>query len=644
MKLFRYEFKKLFGAKGLLFLVAALLLANAVLCFLSPAAVDKKRSDEAYITGYRHDVERVIRLAERNIADLSGEKDGFVVRYQKKVIETYTAVLRSGQVPERVTGYDEWTVLSGQISLLLLLAVALGGTVILCERDAGMQPLLCISRRGRRTYAKKLWLMLILSFGLSAVFSALNLAVCGIRYGLSGWHAPLVSVQRMELCPYPVSILAYIFLHYGICSALTFLLALFSAVVGKLSGSYLVTFLSGGSVCAGLYLSGLDLNRLFSRYRALNLFGMAVDALPCYAVLLLLAGAALTVLFCFAGNRQTAFGERMRRAERLLPEKADAVRRTLLKRKRPHHARRHGLSVYELKKIFISSKLIFLVILLLGAKLYFRKESGGQNDPYEKEYYRLCTALGGALTDKKSAIIQNGLAACGTVLSRQEEMKSRAQNGLITNEAYNEYLQQLYAAEVRQSALLRLDEQRRQILSLRSAGKDAEIIYDTGWRTLFGAEPDLYLYALILLLFAGIYPMEYKSGMDRLLSSTRRGGRPLDRTKFLTAVSVTAVLCLLFTSTDIAFIAKQYPLENLSAPSCSVAGIPVPMRTPLLLYAILFGLKRVLGFALFSVLVCLASKFLRKPYLIIPAVVALTLLPHLLVKDIPRWADFTALL
>lgn len=644
MKLLRYELKKLFSSKGILFLVTVLLLVNAVLCYLSPSGVDKKRSDEEYVASYRSDIERVIRLAERNIADLSGGGDSFVIRYQKKVIENYTAILGSGQIPERISGFDEYVAMSGQISLLLFLVVILGSRIILCEHDSRMKSFLCISKRGNRTYVNKLWLMLFLSFGLSAVFSILNLTVCGIKFGFSGLQAPVVSVQSMEFCPYPMSIIGYILTVYVISSALTFLVALLSAVVGKLSGSYIFTFLSGGTVCTCLYLSGFDLGSLFTRYRALNLFGIAVDSLPFYAILLLLTGAFLGTLFCLVGNRQTSFGERMRRAENLLLEKTDAVRKKVLNRKRPRRAKRHGLYVYELKKIFVSSKLILLVILLLGVKIYFCVENDRQDDLYEREYYRLCTELGGELTEDKSATITIGLAQCEAILSRYEEMKAQVQNGLITSEEYNEYLQKLYAAEVRQSAFLRLDEQRRHIESLRAAEKEAKIIYDSGWRALFGAKPDLYLYALILLLFAGIYPFEYKGGMDRLLPSVKHGGYTLDRTKFLTAATVSALLFLIFTATDLAFIIRQYPLEMLSAPSLSVIGIPIQTNAPLILYAILFEFRQMLGFVLLSVTVCVASKLLRKPYLIIPAVTVLTLLPHMLIDDLPWWMDFTSLL
>ena len=644
MKMLRYELKKLFSSKGMLLFVIVLLLANATLSFLSPRGTDTERSSEAYIAGYRSDIERVVRLAERNIADLSGGGDSFVVRYQEKVIEKYMAILRSGQLPRTVEGFDAYVSMSGQISLLLVLAVITGSTIILCEHDSRMKPFLCISKCGNRAYGKKLWLMLILSLGLTAVFSILNLTVCGIKFGFSGLQAPVVSVQSMEFCPYPMSIIGYILTVYVISSALTFLVALLSSVVGKLSGSYIFTFLSGGTVCTCLYLSEFDLGDFFTRYRALNLFGIAVDSLPFYAILLLLTGAFLGTLFCLVGNRQTSFGERMRRAENLLLEKTDAVRKKVLNRKRPRRAKRHGLYVYELKKIFVSSKLILLVILLLSTKIYFCIENDRQDDLYEREYYRLCTELGGELTEDKSATITIGLAQCEAILSRYEEMKAQVQNGLITSEEYNEYLQKLYAAEVRQSAFLRLDEQRRHIESLRAAEKEAKIIYDSGWRALFGAKPDLYLYALILLLFAGIYPFEYKGGMDRLLPSVKHGGYTLDRTKFLTAATVSALLFLIFTATDIMFLTRLYPLENLSAPALSVIGIPMPMNIPLSLFAILFELKRMFGFVLLSVIVCFASKLLRKLYLIIPAVSALTLLPHMWIKDIPWWADFASLL
>ena len=382
MKLIGYELKKIFSSKGILLLAVTLLVANAALNFFLPSGTAPERSDEEYIAGYRDDIRRVIRLAERNIADLSAGGDGFVVDYQRKVIEKYTALAESGQTPAPISGWSEYVSMTGRVTLLLAWAVVTGSAVMLCEQDHGMLSFLCISKKGVGAYKAKLWLLLFLSAGSAAVFSAADLAVCGIKYGFSGMHAPLVSVRSMEFCPYAVSIAGYIVIQYAAVTLLAFAAAVLSALIGKLSGSYIFTFLCGGAVCGALYASGFDVNSLFARYRALDLFGRAVDALPFYAAGLLVSCAFLCAAFCLAGNRRTALGERLRRAERMLFGNITTLLEKVAKNKRPRRSKRHGMYVYELKKVFISSKLILLAVLLLGAKIYYLAGTERPDDLY----------------------------------------------------------------------------------------------------------------------------------------------------------------------------------------------------------------------------------------------------------------------
>jgi len=95
------------------------------------------------------------------------------------------------------------------------------------------------------------------------------------------------------------------------------------------------TFLCGGAGCGALYASGFDVNSLFARYRALDLFGRAADALPFYAAALLVSCALLCAAFCMAGNRRTAWGEWLRRAERMLFGNITALLEKAAKNKRP---------------------------------------------------------------------------------------------------------------------------------------------------------------------------------------------------------------------------------------------------------------------------------------------------------------------
>lgn len=645
MKLIGYELKKLFSSKGILLLAVALLVANAALSFFVPSETAPERSDEEYIAGYSDDIRRVIRLAERNLADLSVGGDGFVVDYQRKVIEKYTALAESGQTPAPINGWGEYVSLTGRVTLLLALAVVTGSAVMLCEQDHGMLSFLCISKKGVGAYKAKLWLLLLLSAGSATVFSIADLAVCGIKYGFSGMHAPLVSVRSMELCPYAVSIADYIVIQYAAVTLLAFVAAVLSALIGKLSGSYIFTFLCGGAGCGALYASGFDVNSLFARYRALDLFGRAADALPFYAAALLVSCAFLCAAFCMAGNRRTAWGEWLRRAERMLFGNITSLLEKAAKNKKPRRAKRHGLYVYELKKVFISSKLILLAALLLGAKIYYLVGTERPDDLYEREYYRLCTALGGELTDEKAEYIMSGLAECEDIISRHEEMRELVQSGGITSAGYNEYLQRLYSAEVKKDALTRLNGQKDRIEALRTEGKSAEIVYDTGWLALFCAGPDFFLYALILLLFAGSYSFEVRAGMRGLLPCLKNGGRTLDAVKFSAAVTSAAVLCLIFISADIFFIARTYPPEDIAAPVLSLRGA-APWLDGLSVggYLMLYILCKTVAHMLFAALVVAAAKLLCRPVLVIPAVTALTILPHFAVAGLPAWLDAANLL
>lgn len=645
MKLIGYELKKLFSSKGILLLAVALLVANAALSFFLPSGTAPERSDEEYIAGYSDDIRRVIRLAERNLADLSAGGDGFVVDYQKKVIEKYTALAESGQMPAPISGWGEYVSLTGRVALLLALAVVTGSAVMLCEQDHGMLSFLRISKKGVGAYKAKLWLLLLLSAGSAAAFSVADLAVCGIKYGFSGAHAPLVSVRSMELCPYAVSIAGYIVIQYAAVTLLAFAAAVLSALIGKLSGSYIFTFLCGGAGCGALYASGFDVNSLFARYRALDLFGRAADALPFYAAALVVSCALLCAAFCLAGNRRTAWGEGLRRAERMLFGNITSLLEKAAKNKKPRRAKRHGLYVYELKKVFVSSKLILLAALLLGAKIYYLAGTERTDDLYEREYHRLCTALGGELTDEKAEYIMSGLAECEGIISRHEEMRELVQSGGITSAGYNEYLQKLYAAEVKKDALTRLNGQKERIGSLRTEGKAAEIVYDTGWLALFCAEPDFFLYALILLLFAGSYSFESRAGMRGLLTCLKNGRGTLDAIKFSAAVTSAAVLCLIFISADIFFIARTYPPEDIVSPVLSLrAAAPWLDGLSVGGYLMLYILCKTVAHMLLAALVVAASKLLCRPVLVIPAVTALPLLPHFAVSGLPAWLDAANLL
>ena len=133
--------------------------------------------------------------------------------------------------------------------------------------------------------------------------------------------------------------------------------------------------------------------------------------------------------------------------------------------------------------------------------------------------------------------------------------------------------------------------------------------------------------------------------MRGLLPCLKNGGRTLDAVKFSAAVTSAAVLCLIFISADVFFIARTYPPEDIAAPVLSLHGA-APWLDGLSVggYLMLYILCKTVAHMLFAALVVAAAKLLCRPVLVIPAVTALTLLPHFAVAGLPAWLDAANLL
>lgn len=633
MKTVKYELKKLFSSKAMLVMLAALVLASAGVCCLSGNHTSDNIPFDEYRNGYTSDIERVIRRAEQNKVDLSGGGIGYLVRYQEQVIEKYTAILDGGKLPRTVTGYDEYILYSGRgFILILLAAVIFGAAVSLHEKDAGMLPFLRLGKRSRAVFASKLAVLFILSVALSFINSVFVLIITGARWGFDNLFAPLVSIQSFEFCPYDLTIFGYICILFCLTTLIVFMIALLSAFFGKLTGSWLVTILCGGTMVSGVYSSGFDYNAYFVRYRAVNIFEQPFDVLPvtlfcCFAMLV-----AVCLLFCLISVRFTALGQKIRNVEKRIVDWLSGLNAKLCKRKKPRRIKWHSLYVYELKKIFISSGLLFLVILILGTKMYFILIPQ-KSDPYESEYRQLCSEFSGELTDDKSDLISNTLADCNEVLSRHDSIRNSMMQGYITHDEYDAYMQKYYEADIKKSAFERLAVQRDNIMELRQAGKSASIVYDTGWHSLFFAGIDGYLYALLLFLFAGIYTFEYKCGFGSLVPGIGNGWRKLDRVKRRCAVSVTMLLFIIFAAIDIISVCTVYPLVNGAYSLCSLIGLSaLPDWLSLSAGFVLLLMIKLFIWMLFSLLVCILSKKLRKLYLVVPVTILLTLVPYTLIN------------
>ncbi len=645
MRLLRFELKKLFASRGVWLLIIAFLTASTLLCLFSGSLTEGSKPTEEYIASYESGIQYVIRVAKLNLADFSASGSAYILDYQENVIDLYTALLDKGTAPEVIKGYDEFVLFSGGNLILLLLAVLLGARLSLCEKDAGVLPLLGTLKSGRRVYSAKLTLLAATSISVNFIAFLFNIIAISVKYSFRGLFAPVQSVQVLAFCPYPISIAAYIGILFAVSTLLFFLFAVLAALIGKFSDSYLLSLFGGSLPFLLFVLFDFNINTFFERYRAVNLFGVAADHVIFWGVLLCLALLALCLLFSFVGRFSSIFGEKIRSLETAFVKKLSALGEKCHTRKKDRPHKRHSLYFFEFKKIFLSSGLIFLVLILLAAKGYMGVKALPDPDPYEVEYRRLCEEFAGEYTEAKNTEIVNRIREYDDILGKQEQMLSQMINDEISREEYDAYMAQYNAAAPKRAALSTLDTQRKHLQSLYVQGITGEFFYDTGWQKLLFTDVDLLLYALVLFSFVGIYSFESASKMDLLLPTLKNGKKSLHLAKFAAALSATAVFVLIFSALDLCFAAESYPITDGNVSAISLVGVAnVPQTISLVGYFLLLLLKKLFGFLLFAALVCTASKLLKRPLLILPIILALTLLPKLLWQELPVFFDFTMLL
>ena len=279
-------------------------------------------------------------------------------------------------------------------------------------------------------------------------------------------------------------------------------------------------------------------------------------------------------------------------------------------------ARRRSLLFSEAKKSFIKSRLWILCAVMICIKIAFCSAEEMRNDPAEDFYRDRCYELCGEMTDVKRGLISANLSECSEVVSKFESKRQAVISGLITNDEYQAYLDEYSRASVEQFAYMKLSQQCSRIDRAAERGLKAQIIYDTGWIAFFESGFDIVFYLLLLLFFSGIYENEYKTGFYRIAQTTACGMRALHKSKLLLTLIVTVAAFAVFSGIDMIFLLRSFELSNASFSFASV--IETAYSMPLWCAMILKYLVGTVISMLFSVTVCMLSRFLKKTYLAFP--------------------------
>lgn len=205
-----------------------------------------------------------------------GEADTFAARYQVALANRFIAEDRAAVTYPPIYGYgwDHYLTYGGDGVCLLLAAALLGATALLPERDGGVIAILRTSKRGRgHMMLAKGGVCLLLSVGLSLLFSGATLATFGVKYGFSGVALPLQSFFSYAVLHLRVwqAVLVRILIRALAAFSLTMLCVLLSVFLVRTPA---VALCGGGVVVLSYVLSHLQLFHEHSPWHLFNLFTM----------------------------------------------------------------------------------------------------------------------------------------------------------------------------------------------------------------------------------------------------------------------------------------------------------------------------------------------------------------------------------
>ena len=634
MKTFLFEHKKLWRSTGFLKLCLVFLTINLAFVLLGGVTEPTFPEKQTHLENYEGNISRVVRVAQRNLAEYQASvgENSYVARYQEDVIEHYSALLEQKVSPTWIVGWDAFFDHSWDDLLLALIAVLAGAVLAMTEYDNGTHILIKITPCGKKSVKSKL--LVLGAFALAATLTMEMTTVLGIwlRFGLSSPIVPLCSVLRFAYCPSSVSILGYLSISLWTRAICVWALMLLAATVSALFRSYLVSFFA----CVSTLVTGYAISRiptnngwlflnpytlgvghpLWERYRSVNLLDQSVPLLPAAAVLLLLTCLTLCAVFVLCA-RQTSELPTLQKWEKLMETWLSRTKESLCLRfpsRKPH---RHTLFFTEVKKNFVKSHLLFLCAVMLLIKLLYADATLPQSYYTEKYYRTVCETFAGEATEEKRLLIADKLQQSTAVIARENDMRDAMMSGSITGEEYSAYQEEYNRATLDQFAFTRLLSQCQRIDNAAERGQDAYIIYDTGWSYVLTATSDAVLYAFIVLFFSGTYSMEYNSNFHRFADTTARGMRAIRKQKRRLAAIVAVVAFAIYFTIDLVLMTQQFPLSHASFPLASVMEAPISI--PLWGALVLCCLYQTLKVVCLAILSCLASRFLRKIYLALPA-------------------------
>ncbi|MDR2533051.1 MAG: hypothetical protein LBC82_09455 [Oscillospiraceae bacterium] len=373
-----------------------------------------------------------------------------------------------------------------------------------------------------------------------------------------------------------------------------------------------IPMISGWNILRFLNLYSLIRpHRIFGDYFNLNMFGYPVRLAPVFIIFAFVMCVILAAAICFSYLKKHALESNLE----------------LFKfKKLGLPARVHtSYKFYEFKKLAFTNKAVVIIAvfaIIQGYNVYNTREpylGWGHNHTRES-----LLSLQGPLTREKHDLIVS-----------EKEKLDRAEFELnrLTTEYMRggigpfEYFEQRRPYDEIVSGMFGFHETYERFEYVRDT-KHAQFLYDSGYIRLFGMNnPDagltsgMWIIGVMILCLCGVFPLEYKTGMYKILNASPRGHADTVRLKLLLSAGTMLVILIIASLPDLIYIGRYFGYGGLGAPLASIpptetGGFPVFMGgLPILLYImIMLTLRLIIFTGIMLIILALSLKIRNNAY------------------------------
>jgi len=618
----------------------------------------------------KSDIQDVINSAKVNLYEydyMGISHDSYTYKYQLNVIEKYSNIHDKIQIDVEYThGWEAYFTYDIVNIFIFTSIIMLCAFVFVQEKQNGCLYLIRATKDGRiKTAFAKISAAMLTGTMCILIFTLTTWALIGIICGYSSSANAIQALDKFALCPYVINIGEYFVINLAvklltfIVFALTILcvsvfiynyIAICTTGIGLLGLNFLfytTNYLNANAPLKNLNLiSTAAVYPLFVRYRSINLFSNIVDYIPLTIILFIV----LTILFVFItilkfsqsiGKQSFKIIENLK----ILKQKFSFHFKYKPNKKKHIKNRSYPRSIlfYEIFKTLFSSRMIFVILILLCVKIYFTADNliptKSFGDSLYKEYM---STLYGELTPEKSTYIDEEREYITQILDKEKAMYSDYANDKITRDEYKSYVEEYRYAYSRDEFFETIELHEQYIIQTeQETGIKAYFVYDTGWEKLFSENMDIWLYATILIIFTGLFANEHSYGsskgkISQIIKTTKYGRQKTFFAKVGTTAIVSTILATIFNAMPLMIVFKYYDMpgfgdwESIPLQSIELFANYSGNMTINNYLILMLGL-RVLSTVIFALIVCGLSEIIKKHIPIMSVACSLTLMPKILI-------------